>query len=269
MEHGIPDQRRVNQGLLRLREKTGLPLVATNDAHYLHQDDHQAHDVLLCIGSGKKVADAERLRFDTQRVLREERARRWRRSSRTTPRRSRRTVRDRRDVRLHAEGRVDAARLRRARRLHHRELLREGDARRLRRAAPGARPAGGGGAAAPPARRLRGAARQGDRRHPPRRLLGLLPDRLGLHPLRARSGDPRRPRPRLGRREPGRLRAAHHRHRPDRERPDLRALPERGAHQPPRHRHRLLREPPGRGHRVRHAASTGATTWPRSSPSGR
>ncbi len=65
MEHGIPDQRRVNQGLLRVREKTGLRLAATNDAHYLRRDDHQAHDVLLCIGSGKKVNDAERLRFDT------------------------------------------------------------------------------------------------------------------------------------------------------------------------------------------------------------
>jgi DNA polymerase-3 subunit alpha len=65
MEHGIPDQRRVNQGLLRVRQRTGLRLAATNDAHYLHRDDHQAHDVLLCIGSGKKVGDAERLRFDT------------------------------------------------------------------------------------------------------------------------------------------------------------------------------------------------------------
>jgi DNA polymerase-3 subunit alpha len=65
MEHGLPDQRRVNQGLLRIREKTGLALAATNDAHYLHGDDHQAHDVLLCIGSGKKVGDADRLRFDT------------------------------------------------------------------------------------------------------------------------------------------------------------------------------------------------------------
>ena len=65
LEHGIPDQRRVNQGLLRIREKTGLKLAATNDAHYLSRDDHHAHDVLLCIGSGKKVADAERLRFDT------------------------------------------------------------------------------------------------------------------------------------------------------------------------------------------------------------
>ncbi len=65
MEHGLPDQRRVNQGLLRIRHRTGLPLVATNDAHYLHRDDSRAHDVLLCIGSGRKVGDADRLRFDT------------------------------------------------------------------------------------------------------------------------------------------------------------------------------------------------------------
>jgi DNA polymerase III subunit alpha len=65
MDHGIEDQRRVNQGLVRLHGRTGLPLVATNDAHYLRADDHQAHDVLVCIGSGKKVGDADRLRFDT------------------------------------------------------------------------------------------------------------------------------------------------------------------------------------------------------------
>ena len=65
MEHGIPDQRRLNRGLLKLRARCGLPLAATNDAHYLRKDDHQAHDVLLCIGSGKKVGDADRLRFDT------------------------------------------------------------------------------------------------------------------------------------------------------------------------------------------------------------
>jgi DNA polymerase-3 subunit alpha len=66
MDHGIEDQRRVNQALLRLHGRSGLPLVATNDAHYLRRDDHQAHDVLLCIGSGKKVHEPDRLRFDTQ-----------------------------------------------------------------------------------------------------------------------------------------------------------------------------------------------------------
>jgi len=65
MDHGIEEQRRVNQALLRLHGRSGLPLVATNDAHYLRREDHQAHDVLLCIGSGKKVHEPERLRFDT------------------------------------------------------------------------------------------------------------------------------------------------------------------------------------------------------------
>ena len=166
MEHGIEEQRRVNQGLLRLRQKTGLPLVATNDAHYLHQDDHQAHDVLLCIGSGKKVGDAERLRFDTNEFYLKSRRGDGRRSSRTTRRRSPSTVQIAEMCDFTLKARVDAARLRRAARLHDRELLREGDPRRLRRAAPGPRAAGRGGAAAPPARGLRGAARQGDRRHP-------------------------------------------------------------------------------------------------------
>ena len=66
MDHGIEEQRRVNQALFRLQGRTGLPLVATNDAHYLRKEDHQAHDVLLCIGSGKKVHETERLRFDTE-----------------------------------------------------------------------------------------------------------------------------------------------------------------------------------------------------------
>ena len=66
MDHGLEEQRRVNQGLLRLHQRTGLPLVATNDTHYLRKEDHQAHDVLLAIGSGKKVTDTDRLRFDSE-----------------------------------------------------------------------------------------------------------------------------------------------------------------------------------------------------------
>ncbi len=64
MDHGIEEQRRVNHGLERIHGRTGLPLVATNDAHYLREDDYQAHDVLVCIGSGKKIHDQDRLRFD-------------------------------------------------------------------------------------------------------------------------------------------------------------------------------------------------------------
>jgi DNA polymerase III subunit alpha len=66
MEHGMEEQRRVTRALTRLHERTGLPLVATNDAHYLLKDDAHAHDVLLCIGTGKKVQDQERFRFDSE-----------------------------------------------------------------------------------------------------------------------------------------------------------------------------------------------------------
>ncbi|MBV9646402.1 MAG: DNA polymerase III subunit alpha [Candidatus Eremiobacteraeota bacterium] len=65
MRHRIPDQDVVNRGLARLSRELGVPLVATNDAHYLERADAPAHDVLLCIGTGKTVADHNRLRFDT------------------------------------------------------------------------------------------------------------------------------------------------------------------------------------------------------------
>jgi DNA polymerase-3 subunit alpha len=64
MDHGIEEQRRVNQGLLRIHDQAGLPIIATNDSHYLAHEDHQAHDVLLCIGLGKKREDPDRLRFE-------------------------------------------------------------------------------------------------------------------------------------------------------------------------------------------------------------
>jgi DNA polymerase III subunit alpha len=60
---GIDEQRIVNTGLLPIARDLGLPLVATNDVHYLQQSDHTPHDILLCIGTGKGVNDAERLRY--------------------------------------------------------------------------------------------------------------------------------------------------------------------------------------------------------------
>ncbi|MEK6630332.1 MAG: DNA polymerase III subunit alpha, partial [Acidobacteriota bacterium] len=60
---GIEDQLVVNRGLVPLARDLGLPLVCTNDVHYLRRDDHRPHDVLLCIGTGKRVTDAERLRY--------------------------------------------------------------------------------------------------------------------------------------------------------------------------------------------------------------
>jgi DNA polymerase-3 subunit alpha len=60
---GIEEQKTVNRGLVPLARDLGLPLVATNDVHYLRQGDVQPHDVLLCIGTGKTVNDAQRLRY--------------------------------------------------------------------------------------------------------------------------------------------------------------------------------------------------------------
>lgn len=62
-EHGLEAQDRIRKPLVELSKRTGVPLVATNDAHYLRPDDARAHDVLLCIGSGKTVADTNRLRY--------------------------------------------------------------------------------------------------------------------------------------------------------------------------------------------------------------
>jgi DNA polymerase-3 subunit alpha len=64
-DHGLPDQRRLNERLLRLAPEVGLPLVATNDLHYVHREQHEAHDVLLCIGTASNITDTNRLRFET------------------------------------------------------------------------------------------------------------------------------------------------------------------------------------------------------------
>jgi len=64
-EHGLEPQARIRKPLVELSKRTGIPLVATNDAHYLMPEDVRAHDVLLCIGSGKTVSDQNRLRYGT------------------------------------------------------------------------------------------------------------------------------------------------------------------------------------------------------------
>ena len=63
-DHGIPEQTEVNRQLLRLHNETGIPLVCTNDAHYLRKEDAESHDVLLCIQTGKTVDDENRMRYE-------------------------------------------------------------------------------------------------------------------------------------------------------------------------------------------------------------
>ena len=63
-DHGIPEQQTVNQGLLRMHKELGIDLVATNDVHYIYDSDEEAHDILLCIQTGKKVSDENRMRYE-------------------------------------------------------------------------------------------------------------------------------------------------------------------------------------------------------------
>ena len=63
-DHGIPDQKTVNTGLMRLSQELGIELVATNDVHYTYAEDWEAHDILLCLQTGKKLSDENRMRYE-------------------------------------------------------------------------------------------------------------------------------------------------------------------------------------------------------------
>ncbi len=65
-DHGIELQKKVNLQLVRLSKDTGIPLVASNDVHYVEKDDHDVHDILLCIQTGKLIEEVDRLRFPTR-----------------------------------------------------------------------------------------------------------------------------------------------------------------------------------------------------------
>jgi DNA polymerase-3 subunit alpha len=67
--HGIEEQRVVNAGLPAIARDLGLPLVCTNDVHYLREADAHPHDVLLCIGTGKAFSDPKRLRYDSRQFF--------------------------------------------------------------------------------------------------------------------------------------------------------------------------------------------------------
>ncbi len=68
-ENGMEEQRRVNSGLLEIAKKLDLKVVATNDCHYLDQSDHRAHEILLCIQTGKKFDDTDRMSFSTDQFF--------------------------------------------------------------------------------------------------------------------------------------------------------------------------------------------------------
>ncbi|MDO4555549.1 MAG: DNA polymerase III subunit alpha [Lachnospiraceae bacterium] len=63
-DHGMAEQTTVNNGILRMSKETGIPLVATNDVHYIYDTDAEPHDILLCIQTGKKLSDEKRMRYE-------------------------------------------------------------------------------------------------------------------------------------------------------------------------------------------------------------
>ncbi|MGI5977150.1 MAG: DNA polymerase III subunit alpha [Candidatus Limivicinus sp.] len=65
-DHGIPEERKAAQGLIKIHRETGIPMVVTNDAHYIEKKDAQYQDVLLCIQTGRTIDEPNRMRFETQ-----------------------------------------------------------------------------------------------------------------------------------------------------------------------------------------------------------
>ncbi len=233
MDHGLSIEREVRDDLLRLAKQLQIPLLATNDSHYVTADQADAHDNLLCIGVGKNKDDPNRFRFhgtgyyiktadEMRELFRElpeacdntlliaERVEQLQRGVRLTSTGCRSsTCPEGEDQESWLRKEVDA---------------RPGDA--LRRPDPG---------------RGDGALRDRDEGHRSDGLLQLLPDRRRHLQIRARQRHPGRSRPWLGDRLDRRVRDPHHRTRSAGARPAVRAVPQPGAHQPARRRPRLRR----------------------------
>ena len=237
MDHGLDIETRVRDGLLRLSKDLGIPPVATNDSHYVHQRDAGAHEHLLCVSSGSVMSDPKRFRFngdsyyiksparDARALGRPQRVARGLRQHAADRRALRRRV-HRGQRHLHAPLPLPGGR---GRELLVRQGGREGPELPLPARHPGRRTQAG---------RLRG------RRDHPDGLPGLLPGGRRLHQLGQGQRHPRRSRSRVGRGLDVRLRDADHRPRPPQARPDLRAVPQPRPRLDARLRHRLRRASP-------------------------
>ena len=227
-KNGIDEQEKANRGIVEIAREVGRPLVGTADVHYLRREDFDNHAALLCVQT-KSTLEAPKLSFDTNEFFLKSNEE-MRDVLRRVAGGDREHGRDRRALRGRDRARqAAAAALPDPRRLRARADAapdrRRGAARALRRPGPGR----GGRAARVRARRDRGDG-----------LLLLLPDRLGLRPLREGERHRGRPRPRVGGRLDRLLRPQHHRPRPARQRSPLRALPQPRPQIDAGHRHRLL-----------------------------
>ena len=91
MDHDLEDEKRVMPLLVQVSRETGIPLLATNDCHYLRREDADAQEVLMCIQTGKTLDDTNRMRMETRRAVRQERGGDAQKSSPNTPTRIERT----------------------------------------------------------------------------------------------------------------------------------------------------------------------------------
>ena len=236
---GSREQARINPQLAKLAEGTGLPLVATGDVHYLLHEDARAHEALLCIQSGDSLKNPNHWKFDTDQFYFKtpaEMAQDFAEypAALATDARDRGALQRRDRARHDPPPEVPGARGPRRVRLPRR-ALREGPREAVR----------------PRDARDPGAAQVRAEDDPRDGLRRLLPDRLGLRQLREAERHLGRPGPRLDGGLARRVRARHHRGRPDEVRPALRALPQPGAQVDAGHGHRLLGRRPRPGHQLR------------------
>ncbi len=230
-DHGLEQDKRVTPQVNRLSSETGIPLVATNDAHYLQREDARAHEILMCIQTGKTMSDPARMHWDHPDFYLKSRAEMMQLFGELEDSLDRTfEIAQRCQVKLEkikepfprfdvpAEHSTDT---------YFEFVARQGfEKRRLRLEAlphTGTVEARAGGV-----RRAAGSRNQDD---PANEVLGLFSDRLGFHPLREVAIHSGGSGPRFGSGKPGELRHGDHRHRSAGVRAAVRALPQSGAHQ--------------------------------------
>ena len=233
-------QARILPQLVELAAKQSLPTVATGDVHYLRDTDARAHEALLCIQSGDSLKNPNHWKFETDHFYFKSPAGDGARLPR--PRWTRCAARSRspsaatsRSSSARSSCRASTCRKAATRSTTSSSSARRASRSRYDKVTPELQER----------LQVRAEDDQGDGVH------RLLPDRLGLHPLREDARRLRRPGPRLVRRLARRVLARDHRHRPDPLRPDVRALPQPGPQVDARHRHRLRRRRPRARHQLR------------------
>src|SRR6202162_2795349 len=231
--HGIDRQDAVNEALAGFGKEFELRLCATNDLHYVHRHDSEAHDVLLCLQTGARFNDPNRWRFSSQEHYLKT-AEEMRAAFAGHPARRGRPGRPEVEARRHSAPSVRRARWAQAGRIPAQAGPRR-DHVAVRRTDP----------------RGHGAGRERAFGDQPDRLRVLLPDRLGLLQLRSEAGHRRRARTRQCGGKPRLVLPGHHQPRPPPARPDLRTLLEHRSRVDARHRLRLLSGRTREGHPLR------------------